>query len=79
MVKSAVDHELVELIEARIKKDRAQLTRQRHGVTVTLRDMHHAIRDGLANGMSPTRLAKLSGLHVSRIYQIGADDDSKLI
>jgi hypothetical protein len=29
-------------------------------------------------GMSPTRLAKLSGLHVSRIYQIQRRDDAEL-
>ena len=29
-------------------------------------------------GMSPTRLAKLSGLHVSRIYQIQLRDDAEL-
>lgn len=73
-----VDPELVPLIESRIKKARGLLTRQRRAVDVTLGDLHHAIRDGMDNNMSPTWLAQLSGLHVSRIYQIHQKDDAEL-
>jgi hypothetical protein len=79
MSTNEVDPELVPLIEDRIKKARRLLTRQRHAVNVTLGDLHHAIRDGMKNDMSPTWLAQLSGLHVSRIYQIRDKDDSELI
>jgi hypothetical protein len=74
-----VDPELSPLIEARIKKTRGLLVRQRRAVEITLGDLHHAIRDGMNNGMSPTWLAQLSGLHVSRIYQIDAKDDAELV
>lgn len=72
------DPELIGLIEQRIRKARVLLTRQRLSVSRTVGDLHHAIRDGLTQGMSPTRLAKLSGLHVSRIYQIHRRDDAEL-
>jgi hypothetical protein len=78
MIAKEVDPELVPLIESRIKKTRGLLMRQRRAVNLTLGDLHHAIRDGMDNGMSPTWLAQLSGLHVSRIYQIHEKDDSEL-
>ena len=78
MANTQADPELVPLIEARIKKTRGLLVRQRRAVDATLGDLHHAIRDGMDSNMSPTWLAQLSGLHVSRIYQIDAKDDAEL-
>jgi hypothetical protein len=72
------DPELIPLIEERIVRARDQLTRQGRAVRKTRGDLHHAIRDGFQHGASPTRMAQLSGLHVSRIYQIRDNDDAVL-
>jgi hypothetical protein len=64
------DQEFLELLFDRIRRRRAQMTRQTTAIGRTRDDMHHTIRDALELGASPTRLAKLSGYTIARIYQI---------
>lgn len=59
-----------------LTRQRMKISRQRRAVEQSLKDQHVLIRAALAAGLGPTKIAKYSGLHISRISQIGHDHDS---
>ena len=55
----------------KLRKARVRVQRTRRALREAEEDRWALVRAGLAAGLSASRLSRETGLHVSRIYQIG--------